>query len=261
MKRIGLALGGGGAKGLCHIAFLKVLDELGIQPSIISGTSIGALIGGFYASGMSGAQIEAEVEHFNLADINRMFDFSLFSRSALFKGEGASEFLSEHIPARTFESLQIPMEVVATDFWKRKQVVFRTGELISAIRASISLPAIFEPVVLDDMVLIDGGATNPLPYDLIREKCDILIAIDVSGEKTPSKYGPIPGVFESVVSTFQLMMASIVEHQMRISQPDIYIKPSLRNIHMLDFDRYEEIMTSVAADVTEFKKQLENLLN
>lgn len=260
MKRIGLALGGGGAKGLCHIAFLKVLDEFGIQPSIISGTSIGALIGGFYASGMSGAQIEAEVEHFNLADVNRMFDLSLFSRSALFKGEGASEFLSEHIPARTFEALQIPMEVVATDFWKRKQVVFRTGELIPAIRASISLPAIFEPVVLDDMVLIDGGATNPLPYDLIREKCDILIAIDVSGEKTPSKDEQIPNVFESVMATFQIMMASIVEQQMRISQPDMYLKPALQNIRMLDFYRYEEIMTSVAANVTQFKKRLEALL-
>ena len=259
MKRIGITLGSGGAKGLCHIAFLKVLDELWIRPSIISGTSIGALIGGLYASGMSGTQIESMVEHLNWADFDRIFDFSIFSRSAVFKGEGASEFLNKHISARTFEALQIPLEVVATDFWKRKQVVFHSGELIPAIRASISLPAIFEPVVFGDTVLIDGGAMNPLPYDLIREKCDILIAIDVSGERTPSKYGPIPNVFESVMATFQIMMTSIVEQQMRISQPDMYLKPNLRGFRMLDFNRCEEILASVEPDVRQFKRQLESL--
>jgi NTE family protein len=151
--------------------------------------------------------------------------------------------------------------VVATDFWKRKQVVFRTGDLIPAIRASISLPALFEPVVMNDMVLIDGGAVNPLPYDLIRDDCDVVIAIDVSGEKSPPQQNPIPGMFESTMSTFQIMMASIVNTKMQIAQPDICIKPALRNIRVLEFHRYKEIMTSIAEDVHQFKQQLETLLN
>jgi NTE family protein len=260
MKSVGVALGGGGAKGLCHIAFLKALDELGIQPSIIAGTSIGALLGGFYAAGMSGADIEAEVENLNLADVDKIFDLSIFSGAAIFESKGVAKFLGVHLPAHTFEALQIPLQVVATDFWKRKQVVFRTGELIPAIQASISLPAVFEPVVIDDMVLLDGGAVNPLPYDLIRDDCEVLIAIDVSGEKTPPTSNPIPGMFESTMSTFQIMMASIVNTKMQITQPDIYIKPALQNIRVLEFYRYKEIMTSIAEDVQQFKKQLEALL-
>src|SRR5512135_3661963 len=103
MKKIGLALGGGGAKGLCHIAFLKALDELGVRPALMAGTSIGAVIGGFYAAGLSGAEIEQELFTIRLRDIYQMaIDFSLFSNSALYKGEGIEDYLMRRIPVRTF---------------------------------------------------------------------------------------------------------------------------------------------------------------
>ena len=257
-KRIGLALGGGGAKGLCHIVFIKVLDELGLRPSVIAGTSIGAVVGGFYASGVSGAQMEHILKNVKFTDVVKTVDLSMLSNSGLVTGKGIKNFLYQHIPARTFEELQIPLKVVATDFWERRQVVFHSGQLIPAIRASMSMPAVFQPVRFGGMVLVDGGAVNPLPYDLIRKECDILIAIDVSGEKTPSEGDRVPSMFESIVSTNQIMQESIIRNKMKISKPDIYIKPDLTNIRVLEFHRYEEILNSVGRDVEAFRKELLN---
>ena len=261
MKRIGVALGAGGAKGLSHIAFLQALDELGVRPAVIAGTSIGAVIGGFYAAGVSGARLEQLVKEIGFRDLYKIvLDFSLLSNSAIFKGKGIEDFLSREIPVRTFEEVEIPLKVVATNFWERRPVVFESGSLITAIRASMAMPAVFEPVLLNDMVLVDGGAVNPLPYDLIRQECDLTIAIDVSGEKTYAPGDSIPNMVESILSTFQIMQAAIVEAKKQLSPPDIYVKPALTNIRVLDFYRYKEILAGVRDEVQEFKETLKNLL-
>jgi len=106
MKRVGLALGGGGAKGLSYIAFLQALDDLGVRPAVIAGTSIGAIIGGFYAAGVSGRQLEQLVKDLGFKDLYKMvLDFSILSNSAIYKGKGVEEFLSREIPAQTFEEI------------------------------------------------------------------------------------------------------------------------------------------------------------
>jgi NTE family protein len=261
MKRIGVALGAGGAKGLSHIAFLKALDELGVRPAVVAGTSIGAVIGAFYAAGVSGERLEQLVRDMGLRDLSKMvLDFSLLSESGIYKGKGVEDFLAREIPARSFEEMQIPLKVVATNFWDRRQVVFDKGSLITGVRASMAMPAIFEPVVLNDMVLVDGGAVNPLPYDLLRGECDLTIAIDVSGEKTSAPGKPVPNMVESILSTFQIMQAAIVEAKRRLNPPDIYVKPALTNIRVLDFYRYKEILAAVEDEVAGFKERLERLL-
>lgn len=261
MKRIGVALGGGGAKGLSHIAFLKALDELQVRPTVIAGTSIGAVIGGFYAAGVSGAGLEELLKTMGFKDLYKIvLDFSILSNSAIFTGKKVEEFLARQIPSQTFEAVEIPFKVVATDFWNRREVIFASGNLISAIRASMAMPAVFEPVILNDKVLIDGGAVNPLPYDLIRKECDLTIAIDVSGEKTYAPEDPVPNMLESLLSTFQIMQAAIVEAKKNLSPPDIYVKPALTNIRVLDFYRYKEILAGVHDEVERFKETLKNLL-
>jgi NTE family protein len=261
MKRIGVALGAGGAKGLSHIAFLQALDELGVRPAVIAGTSIGAVIGGFYAAGVSGARLEQLVKEIGFRDLYKIvMDFSILSNSAIFKGKGVEDFLSREIPARTFDEVEIPFKVVATNFWDRRQVVFESGSLITAIRASMAMPAVFEPVLFNDMVLIDGGAVNPLPYDLIQSQCDLTIAIDVSGEKTYAPENPVPNMVENILSTFQIMQASIVEAKKKLLPPDIYVKPALTNIRVLDFYRYKEILAGVREEVQRFKDTVQNLL-
>ncbi len=261
MKKVGLALGSGGAKGLSHIAFIQALDELGVRPEVIAGTSIGAVIGGFYASGVSGMELEQMVKDLGFMDLYKLvLDFSLLSNSAIYKGKGVEDFLARQISVQTFEEAEIPLKVVATDFWKRKEVVFASGSLVTAIRASMAMPALFEPVQLNDMVLIDGGAVNPLPYDLIQQECDLTIAIDVSGEKTYTADDPVPNMVESILSTFQIMQASIVEAKKRFSPPSIYVKPALTNIRTLDFYRYREILAGVQEEVQWFKDALRKVL-
>jgi len=254
--RIGLALGGGGARGLCHIAFVQALDEMGIRPSIISGTSIGSIIGAFYAGGMSGADLLALAKSVGLIEMGKMLDWSILSPSGLVKGHGVEEYLNKHLPACHFEDLRVPLRIVATDYWHREEVVFSAGPLISAIRASISIPGLFEPVKIDGHVLVDGGAVNPLPISVIRPDCDILIAIDVSGTNVPPAKKKVPSMFDSVMATFQLMETSITHHQMAITPPDIYIKPRLENVNILDFHRDEFIINSVDEDVLCLKQAL-----
>ncbi len=262
MKHIGLTLGGGGARGLCQIEFLKVLDEFGVKPIVISGTSIGAIIGAFYASGFSGKQIEKVLDDINFRDLLKMFDPSFLSRTSLIKGKGIEKFLKEKIPVSTFEELHIPMKIVATDFWRRNDIVYDSGELIPAIRASMSIPALFKPVVFENRVLTDGGASNILPFDLIREDCDLLIAIDVSGNLSVPVTPKIPNWFENIMNTFQIMQSAMVEYQMKSCQPDIYIKPALTDIGILDFEKSHKILQSVQNDVIflrkELRKHLEN---
>lgn len=254
-------MGGGGAKGLSHIAFLKALDELKVRPAIIAGTSIGAVIGGLYASGVSGGGLEQLLENVGFKELSKIvLDFSILSKSAIFTGKRVEEFLALRIPYQAFEEAEIPLKVVATDFWNRQEVIFESGSLITAIRASMAMPAVFEPVILNEKVLIDGGAVNPLPYDLIRKECDLTIAIDVSGEKTYAPADPVPNMLESLLSTFQIMQASIVEAKKRLSPPDIYVKPALTNIRVLDFYRYKEILTGVQDEVQRFKETLKNLM-
>ena len=256
MKRIGLALGGGGARGLCHIAFIRALEETGYRPVIISGTSIGSLVGAFYAAGVGAEGMLNILEELDLGDINRMIDLSLRNKAGVIRGKGIEEFLRRYLPVRTFGELSIPLRVVATDLWNRREVVFDSGDLVAAIRASISIPIIFEPLELDGRILIDGGVLNPVPHDVIRRSCDILIAIDVSGGKDPPVDKLMPGMFDSVLATFQIMQTAISQNRAQSSKVDIYIKPALSGYRMLDFVKHKKIIESVKADVENFKVTL-----
>ena len=257
MKSIGIALGGGGARGFCHIAFLKVLDELGLKPKIISGTSIGSIIGSFYAAGMSAEAMGDLLESVGFKEIRKMMDLNIFNDSALFKGRGVEEFIEEKLPVDTFEECEIPIKIVSADFWGRQQVIFESGDLIEAIRASMSLPGVFEPVEYKNQVLIDGGAVNPVPYDIIQKQCDICIAIDVSGRREPKKKNAVPNMFEIMLSTFEIMQDAILENKKKISKPHIYIKPDLVNVSVLEFHKSKQILESVEQDVEDFRAALE----
>ena len=168
-QSIGLALGGGGARGLCHIAFLKVFDELGIRPKVISGTSIGAVIGSFYAAGLSADEMTNLLERVGFVELTKMMDLNILSDTALLKGKGVEEFIEENLPVNTFNECRIPLKIVAADFWKREQVIFESGDLIEAIRASMSLPAVFEPVKHEQRVLI--RATRAPRARFRRQRC------------------------------------------------------------------------------------------
>jgi NTE family protein len=257
MKTIGLALGGGGARGLCHVAFIRALEEMGLKAAVVSGTSIGAIVGGYYAAGRSSRDMEKIIDGINFKNVSKLIDLSPFRNTAFIKGKRIEAFFDETIPIDRFEDLVIPLKVVAADFWRREEVVFDSGPLIPAIRASMSIPALFEPVRIGDRVLVDGGLTNPVPYDVIRNACELLVAVDVSGTRTVKANSPLPTRFESVASTFDIMQESIIESKLRMSRPDIVVKPELKDVRLLDFHRAEEILAGVRRDVEQFKRDLD----
>ena len=181
-KKVALVLGSGGARGLAHIGAIEALEERGYTITSIAGCSMGSIIAGMYAAG----QMKKAKEWFLSVDkqlILRMMDMNLLSGNSLVKGQRIIEELKKVVPDRPIEKLNIPCTIVASDMMSADEVVFRTGSLFDAIRASISIPLFFAPVQISDQLLIDGGILNPLPLHVIqRTEGDILVAADISGK-------------------------------------------------------------------------------
>ncbi len=276
MKKIGLTLGGGGAKGFAHIPILEVFDELGIKPHCITGTSIGAILGALYASGHSAADIVEMIEHL-MVPRNASFKEIIHNKDAfkvlslidphfsfkpqgLIKGEKFFGFLYEQMQVSTFEELEIPLKTVATDFWGRKPVVFDSGDLLPAVRASMAIPYIFTPVLSNDRVLVDGGLMNNVPHDLLDPECDLRIAVDIMGN-TSTLPNKTPSPVEAIFHTYQVMMDAMAQEKLRNHPVDIYVQPPLLDIEMLDFHKAEAIYKQGLTAKDGFKRKLDTLLS
>lgn len=265
--RIGLALGGGGARGLAHVVVLEALDELGIRPYRIAGTSIGAVIGALYASGHSGREVRRLVSQLIVEDKDTLseilfrkhtlkwlefFDLEL-GGGGLIDSDGFIRYLGEVLGRGQFGELDIPLQVVAADLWSGEPVVFDRGPLLPAIKASIAIPGIFEPVEHNGRYLVDGGTVNPLPFDLLRG-CDLTIAVDVTGEL--SSPDGAPSYTETLFHSFHNMEKHILELKLRERRPDIYLRPEIRDIRVLEFYRADEIYRQAEAAKAALKREL-----
>lgn len=269
--RIGLALGGGGARGLAHVVMLETLDELGIRPYRIAGTSIGAVMGALYAAGHSGRAIRDLVSRLIVEDKDTLSEI-LFKKHALkwlaffdlelgggglIDSEGFIQYLGELLGRKRFSELDIPLQVVAADLWSGDPVVFDRGPLLPAIKASIAIPGIFEPVDHNGRYLVDGGTVDPLPFDVLRG-CDLTIAVDVTGELSPPEGAP--SYTETLFHSFHNMEKRILEQQLRGRRPDVYVHPDIRDIRVLEFYRADEIYRQAEAAKASLKRQLASLL-
>ena len=180
-KNVALVLSSGGARGLAHIGAIEMLEEQGYHITSVAGCSMGALIGGVYAAGKL-QEFREWMKGIDRKKMLELIDFSL-SLNHFVKGERIIEAIKEFVPDVAIEDLPIPFCAVATDWATGQEVVFRTGSLFEAIRASISLPSFYKPVQRDGMILIDGGVVNPIPMNrVVRNEGDILVGVDVSGQ-------------------------------------------------------------------------------
>jgi len=267
--KIGIALGAGGAKGIAHIPMLEALDELGITPHRIAGSSIGAVIGALYASGLSAQEIKEKVAHLAITKKDtvrsvlsskkigkwmEMVDAD-FRHSGLLKSESIMTGLCEDGSLSTFEELAIPLTVVATDFWERRAVILESGPVQPAVQASMALPGVFTPVELDGRVLIDGGTVNPLPYDVLTDSCDVVIAVDINSGGSTGQ-GGVPGYFDTIFGSVQILQRAIVERELEAHPPDIYVKPDLRGFRTLQFYKADEIYRQAQPAKEELKRKL-----
>jgi len=274
--RIGLALGGGGARGLAHILMLEVFDEMGLRPHCIAGTSIGAIFGAAYASGLSAAHIRAHTEEIlsrrsdmirqlfasRNEPIQRML--SVFHlRSALLKPQALLDLvLPTRIPT-TFEDLQIPLDIVAADFYTQDEIIFSSGNLQTAIAASMALPALFAPVCPEgsDQALMDGGLVNPLPFDVLAHKSDITVAIDVSGGgRKPAQNRKPPRALEALVGSSQILQHTIVREKLRSRRPDILIDVELGRVNALEFHKLRTVLEAAEPAKRELREKLNRVL-
>jgi NTE family protein len=272
--RIGLALGGGSARGLAHIVILETLDELGLKPAAIVGTSMGAICGALYAAGVPAADIRAG------------FVKELTSRAAYLRrlvgklGGGISSLWSIRRPSVIdnvtlfemvlpdilhcdFAALKIPFFAVAADFYAIEQVVLDRGPLIPALAASCALPAWARPVVLDGRVLIDGGYVNPVPFDVVKGRADLTIAVDVTGDTRPRgafKAGMVPRPLEAMTGATQLLFHSVTREKLKWVAPDILIRPAVGTFSSFDFFRIGDILAAAEPAREELKRKLAQCL-
>jgi len=268
--RIGLALGGGGARGFAHVPVIEALDELGLKPIVIAGTSMGAIIGAGYAAGMTGLAIRNySVELFSRRSevIARLWKLrprtvgDLFSQgiTQLDAERVVRTFLPEILP-EDFSDLSIPLKAIATDFYGWGEAVLDSGSLRRAVAASAAIPVLFRPVVIDGRVLIDGGISNPLPFDHLGEDCDITIAVDVIGGPVGGHSKP-PGSSEAMFGAAQLFMQAITREKLRSSRPPtILIRAPPNAYRVLDFMKAADILDAAAPVKDELKRKMERAL-
>jgi len=231
--KVGLVLSGGGARGYAHLGVLHALLEKGITPDIVSGTSAGAITGSLFCDGYSPLEILSIMDSKSRLSYMR----PTLPRDGLLDIAGMARILEANLRAKTFEELKIPLITSATDLNHGKAVYFSSGELIRAVIASASIPVLFKPVVIDDVLYVDGGVLDNLPVKPLIGKCDLLIGSFVNPAGQEDK---ISGLVNIAVRTFLLSMAKEVEQKSKLF--DIFVAPmELKDYGILDPEKAVEM--------------------
>lgn len=252
--KIGLALGSGGARGFAHLGVLKVLASEGIHVHMIAGSSMGALIGSFYAAGLSIDEMYKIATAFKR---KYFLDFTI-PKMGFIAGNRVKELIHLFTKGKNIEELNIPLAIVATDLYKGEKVVFKTGPVANAVRASIAIPGIFVPEKINGQLLVDGGVVDRVPVSVVKEMgADIIVAVDVSNVKRTEE---ITSIFDVILQSLDIMQDELVFHREVVS--DIMIRPSVGKYSSREFTNIKEIITigeqEAAKHLANIKKLIAN---
>ena len=270
--RIGLVLGGGGARGIAHVPVIEALDELGLRPSAIAGTSIGAVYGAGRASGLTGADLRAvTLDCFGNRATALARLWSLRPKKfadLLSSGLGLGQIDPEKILATfageairpTFEDLSIPLTVVATDYYGGGETCLMSGDLRRAVAASMAIPAVFRPVVIDGRVLVDGGVVDPVPVGALPVEVDLVVAVDIASYPEPAGGKALPGALEVMFGSSQLMQQQIAATRFARNPPDVLIRPPVNHVRALDFLEARSILAAAEPSKEEAKRRIGRLI-
>jgi NTE family protein len=224
---IGLALGGGAARGFAHIGVIQVLEEAGIRPDLVIGTSAGSLVAALYASGKSGAELAALAQSM---DEGAITDWS-FPARGLIRGEALARYVRQHTGGRAIEQMKLPLGIVATDLDNGSGIVFRVGDPGVAVRASSAVPAVFQPVRIGAREYVDGGLVAPVPVRYARQMgAQLVIAVDITEAPDGAATGDM---MRMLLQTFSIMGRSINQWELR--EADIVLRPKLAGVSSADF--------------------------
>jgi len=265
---VGLALGGGGARGLAHIGVLRVFERERIPIDYLSGTSMGGILGALFASGMDSYRLEQEAEKMDeVSFILKLIDFELPERGLL-KGRSISEYLAECVgPDLTFEDLSIKLGLTAVDIRRAAEITLTSGRLVPAVQATMALPGMVEPVEMDDMLLVDGGVLNNVPADVVRKMgAELVIAVDVSPDVHDPKLWEnmkIPAFSKHRWRTSTITIAALTEARLDKARPEFVLcpQPSKTITTITGFNFADEIIAAgvaaAEAILPELKSKLE----
>ncbi len=227
--RIGLALGGGAARGFAHVGVIQVLEEAGIHVDLVAGTSAGSLVAAIYASGKTGAQLQRVAETMEEATIAD-WTLPLFSRGVL-RGDALARYVNVRVGNKLIEELPMPLGIVATDLNSGQDVIFQRGDTGTAVRASSAVPAVFQPVKISGHEYVDGGLVSPVPVRAARKMgAELVIAVDISSPPDGNLSG---GTLDILLQTFSIMGKSINTFELR--DAEVVVRPALTGISSSDF--------------------------
>ncbi len=225
----GLALGGGAARGFAHVGVLQVLEEAGLKPDLVVGTSAGSVVAAFYASGKNGTQLQKVAESMEEATITD-WTVPLLGRGMM-RGDALARYVSNQTGGRRIEELKIPLGVVATDLNSGQAVLFQLGDIGTAVRASSSVPSVFEPVRIGTREFVDGGLVSPVPVRFARQMgAEYVMAVDISSAPEAAKTNDM---FQILMQTFTIMGKSINSFELR--EADLVVRPALNGVGSADF--------------------------
>ena len=254
IPKLGLALGGGAARGFAHIGVLQVLEEEGIKPSLVVGTSAGSVVASFYDSGKTGQQLQWLAD---TMDETQFTDWANpFSGRGILRGEALGKYINSQLNGMKIEDMKLPLGIVATDLRTGDGILFRRGDVATAVRASSAVPSVFEPVQIAGKDYVDGGLVSPVPVRYARQMgADLVLAIDISSRPEDAK---TTDMLKVLLQTFSIMGKSI--SQLELAQADVVVRPALPDIGSTEFSARKKSIEAGRAAMKQAMPQLRALL-
>ncbi len=250
--RIGLALGGGAARGFAHVGVIQVLEEAGMPPQLVTGTSAGSLVAALYASGKTSLELRRVAESMEEAEITDWM-LPILNRGAL-RGEALAKYVNTQVGGKSIEQMKIPLGIVATDLRNGEVVTFRRGNTGSAVRASSAVPAVFQPVRIGEREYVDGGRVAPVPVKQAREMgANFVIAVDISSDPEGSQTGD---TFQILMQTFTIMGKSI--NTLALREAEFVVRPPLTGVKSADFSSRRRSIEAGRSAMLAMLPQLKN---
>jgi NTE family protein len=265
-KKVGLALSGGGASGLAHIGVLKILEKHKIPIDFIAGTSMGAVIAAMYSAEPNAKKLEKEAQEL---DWKNIFDYTI-PKSGLIRGQKIEGILENKLHNLQFSQLKIPLYITAFDIEKSQEVIFNKGDVAKAVRASISIPGIFVPVINNNRILVDGGVIDPIPSEILKKQgAEIIIAVNVVSfhpkssvfetavvKKSKKK---IPNIVTITSKTLKVMEAETYESDLKSDKIDLIISPNIPGVGLFDFHKIKEIIKKGESQTISSLKEIQKI--
>lgn len=259
-KTLGVAFGGSGAEGIACIAYIKAFEEIGVKPDIVSGTGIGSVVAAMYAAGMSSQDMIDFLKEVEFPGTKRPININKVkdAKFGILDNMGLEEYFQMIVPIKVFDRLYFPLKIVATHYETGNEVVFSEGDVGVAVRAGVSVPGIFSPYKIDDVMYIDGSCVNPIPFDIIRDDCDVLVCIEPNIIQMPNE-AATPYV-PSLISAYSAAKKSLIQEKQKSCNVDIYERTILEGFTQYDFARFEDIITHSEEKTENFINTLKDLL-